>query len=389
MRVGVDEIVKLADRALDMEKYMREVKPLVEDVRRSGDLALKRITEEFDGSGASKVEVEGLISDLDEDLKRSIEVIVKSVESFYRRLLPSSMSEDHGGVSRSVIWRPIRRVGIYVPRGYVSTLIMACSPAKVAGAERLVVVTPPLDGGVDPAMAYASSLIGAELYVANGVAGIAAMAFGTGTIPKVDKVVGPGNLYVQAAKLLVSPYVGIDGIEGPTELVVLAQDFERLAALEMASQLEHSGALGVLISTEEELLNRAEELLNELIEAPYYTVRASDLEEAVSLINSLAPEHASLFGVPRDLVKEITEAGVVSFLTPSSLVDYVAGPSHVLPTGGSARWRGILTPMDFMKAIAEVDGRSASRELVDAAIKLAAYEGFSLHARALGEAYGL
>ena len=107
------------------------------------------------------------------------------------------------------------------------------------------------------------------------------------------------------------------------------------------------------------------------------------------MINSLAPEHVSLFGVPRDLAREITEAGVISFLTPSSLVDYVAGPSHVLPTGGSARWRGILTPTDFMKAVAEVDGRSVSRELVAAAVKLATYEGFHLHARVLGETYGM
>ncbi len=282
---------------------------------------------------------------------------------------------------------PIRRVGIYVPRGgYFSTLIMTGVIAKVAGVEELVVTTPPnKDGSVSPEIAYVALKLNARVFRVGGPQAIAAMAFGTRSIPKVDKIVGPGNAYVQAAKYLVSQYVGIDGIEGPTELVVCADPSvdPGIVALDVMAQLEHGSAIAVIITWDEKYLDAIESRLSGL---NYLSTLVDGPGDCVDLINELAPEHVTLWGL-ENLVNGIRNAGAVSISTPSAMIDYIAGPSHVLPTESSARWRGALSVYDFLKPVVYV--KAINRDLVSDLARhgasLAVREGFSNHAKSITE----
>ncbi|WP_069807431.1 histidinol dehydrogenase [Vulcanisaeta thermophila] len=393
MRVrGREELINLINRALDIQGFLRSVEPIVSDVRARGDAAVIEYTRRFDGVSLSRLSVDheelGRISEgVDEEVRHHIDQAMDSVRTLYELMKPPNVVHVYNGVERSVRWIPIRSVGIYVPRGYFSTLIMTGVIARVAGVEELVVTTPPnKDGGISPEVAYVAFKLNARVYRVGGPMAIAAMAFGTESVPRVDKIVGPGNLYVQAAKLVVSPFVGIDGFEGPTELVVCTSPGQNpgMVALDLAAQLEHSGAVGVVMTWDEDYLRKVEEEIDGLTNAPYFSILVSGPRECVELINELSPEHASLWGLG-DYVGYVRNAGAISVDTPSALIDYVAGPSHVLPTSGSARWRGTLTVLDFMKPLATVrvvSGES-SRGMFMTGHKLALREGFRIHAKSL------
>jgi histidinol dehydrogenase len=389
VRVRRSELVGQLARMSSIDQYIDRVRGIVNEVRDHGDEALVRLTREFDKVELRGVELSGdelsrLAGQVDPRVKDALEESIRSVEALNGRIKPPDVEDYYMGLRRVVRWVPVRRIGVYVPKGYFSTLVMTGVLARVAGVEEVIVATPPKpDGSVDPELAYLALRINARVFRVGGAQAIAAMAFGTESVPRVDKVVGPGNIYVQAAKVLVSSHVGIDGVEGPTELVTCADPSIKpgLVAADLAAQLEHSGAVGVLVTWSEDYLSRVEAELGKLTNAPYLSTLVNEPRECVDVINEISPEHASIWGsnVP---IGEIRNAGAVSHLAPSALVDYVAGPSHVLPTSGSSRWRGVLTPIDFMKPIAYVTpvNSNAAVKLGEQAVVIGLREGFRRHA---------
>lgn len=392
MRVSRGELTRLLVRMTSMDQYIDRVRGIVTEVRDKGDEALLRLTRQLDGVELNTVELSReelvkLANLVDPGLRGAIDAAMKSVEVLNSKVKPIDVEDHYMGLRRVIKWVPIGRVGIYVPRGYFSTLIMTGVLAKVAGVDEVIVTTPPKPGGlVDPELAYVALRLNARLFRVGGAQAVAAMAFGTESIPRVDKVVGPGNVYVQAAKLLVSQYVGIDGVEGPTELAICADPSvnPHLVAMDLAAQLEHNGAVGVLLTWDEGYLTTVEGELSRLTNAPYLSTLVNGPGECLNVINEVAPEHASIWGIKMP-AGSIRNAGAVSESTPSALIDYVAGPSHVLPTSGSARWRGVLTPVDFMKPIAHVEplNRDEAAELGKWAVMLGLREGFRLHAESI------
>jgi len=377
---------------------LSKVEEILRRVRNEGDNALTQLALQFDGVElnnleAERWELEEGAERLDPEVKRSIDTVWNQLESFHSLMKPPSMGGGRSGIEYGVNWVPIDRVGIYVPGGrktYPSTLMMTGIPARVAGVKEIYVCTP-VKTSVDPAIAYIALKLNVDgVYKVGGAQAIGALAYGTQTIKKVDKIVGPGNVFVQAAKYLVSAEVGIDGIEGPTELVVIADEIANptRVALDLMAQGEHGpGSVLVLISPSEALLNKVEELLPQ--EGTFYLIKSSDLEEAVNVANELAPEHLSLYVRNADeLLRHVRNAGAITVGdTPPALLDYSAGPDHVLPTSGWARFRGGLTVYDFLKGIAYVRSKNPDRELIRAAMKLAEYEGFTVHSRSMGVRY--
>ena len=384
-------------RPNDFTKVLLMVEEIIREVREGGDKALIKLEERFDGVKLDSVvedRVDELASRVPRDLREAIDYIYDQLVEFHSSIMPRDFAGRSRGIEYGVIWRPIRRVGIYVPgggRAYPSTLLMAGVPARVAGVEEIYVATPP--NRIDPVICYVSKKLGVKrLYRLGGVQAIAAFAYGTESVIKVDKVVGPGNIYVQAAKFLVSRDVGIDGIEGPTELVIIADESAnpRDVILDMRAQAEHGLATFiVLISTSRELINEvATELRSD--ENMYYLVEVSSVNEAIEIANELAPEHLSLYvRDPHRYLGRVVNAGAVSLgRTPPAIIDYAAGPNHILPTNQWARFRSGLTVYDFLKPIMYANAEEPEEELVKSAMALARYEGFELHARSIGVRYG-
>jgi len=387
---------------------------IVEDVRQRGDEALKEYTKQFDKVDLTELrvtadEIQTAVASVPEEFRDAIATAAGAIEEFHERQLPQSwFTAQEGGVFLGVKVTPLRRVGIYVPGGracYPSSVLMNAIPAVVAGVDEIAMVVPPdADGTVNPYTLAAAAEAGvSEIYKVGGAQAIAALAFGTRTIPRVDKVIGPGNAYVTAAKKLVMGEVGIDMLAGPSEVLVLADETAEPAfvAIDLMAQAEHDPrAATYLVTTDPTLPDEVEEALEILLaEAPRAEVIRRSLEDngrviivsdvaaALDAANLIAPEHLEvLMAEPFELLGGIRNAGAI-FLgpwTPESVGDYVAGPNHVLPTGGTARFSSPLSVEDFVKRSSVV---SYSREALecDAAnvIAIAAAEGLDAHADAV------
>jgi len=371
----IRSLTEIPSRESIISEIMESVKRIVDDVLARGLDAALEYSEKFDGVRPSvPIEPTGLI------VPPEIDSAIRSLESMYSELTPPRPVEQiYMGIKRIVRWMPIRRVALYVPGGYISTLVHLAVPARVAGVDEIYVVTPP-KSITGEFLATAKRLGVRYVIPIGGPQGVALVASGKG-VPRVDKIVGPGNAYVQAAKYLVSRFVGIDSIEGPTEIAVYYEEGPwEVALLDALAQLEHGGAsIALVVSPHEWFLEAVEREYSRLQGlGRLYTLLVRDAEEARLVIEEFAPEHASIYGKPMI----VRTAGVISLNTPSPLLDYVAGPSHVLPTGGAGRWRGIITPMDFMKPITTIEADPSST-LVRVAIALAEMEGFKLHREAL------
>ncbi|BDB97363.1 histidinol dehydrogenase [Saccharolobus caldissimus] len=366
-----------------------------------GDKALYEFTEKFDKIKISNIkvnkeEIEIQASKLDNKIKKAIDIIYEQLKTFHQITMPPNIGGGFQGISFGILWKSIERVGIYVPGGkyaYPSTLLMAGVPAKVAGVKEIYVATPPSsESALNPALAYISIKLGVtEIYKVGGAQAIAALAFGTESVKKVDKIVGPGNIYVQAAKYLVSNVVGIDGIEGPTELVIIADETAKAehVTLDMKAQAEHGeNTFIVLLSHSEELIREIESKLKD-DSGTYYIIKTKDIDESIELANIIAPEHLSLYvKEPLSVINRINNAGAISLgITPPALIDYAAGPNHILPTNGWARIRGGLTVYDFLKPIMYANLREVNKELFESSIILANYEGFVIHGKSIGVRY--
>ncbi len=408
------KLARIAARSVALDgELMRIVASIIEDVRTRGDEAVIAYTERFDGVKLSRGELridEGQLRQSAERAEKSVcqalREAIKRVRAFHEREREESWEMETGaGVRLGQRITPVDRAGLYVPGGtasYPSSVVMNVVPAQVAGVERIIVVTPPRTLSENPAVAAALLELNiTEVYAVGGAQAIAALAYGTETIPRVAKITGPGNRYVAAAKKLVFGVVGIDSIAGPSEVVVVADETGRAdyIAADLLAQAEHGeDASAVLITTDETLafavageVERQSRSLARfsIIEkslADFGAIIVLDnLDEACELVNELAPEHLEI--MTRDaegFAARVRHAGAI-FLgehTPEAVGDYFAGPNHVLPTGGAARFSSALGVYDFVKRTSIL--RYSPGELRNTAHMIAALasaEGLDAHAR--------
>lgn len=412
------ELQKLVQRlrernvALDAD-LMRRVESIIADVRRRGDAALIDYAARFDGydqqSSGLRVPVETLeraAAGADPKVVTALDDAIRNVRRFHEHERRQSWEiETEPGVRLGQRITPIERVGLYVPGGaaaYPSSVVMNAVPAQVAGVSRIVVATPARSLQENPAVAAALLRLGVnEVYAVGGAQAIAALAYGTETVPRVDKITGPGNRYVAAAKKLVFGAVGIDSIAGPSEVVIIADDAARadFLAADMLAQDEHAeDASSILITTSEHLAeNVAAEVARQMQSlARRTTIEASlnrygaiiivgDLDEACAIANELAPEHLEIVTRDDDAVGErVRHAGAIFFgsYTPEVVGDYFAGPNHVLPTAGAARFSSALSVRDFIRRTSLLRySREALQGSVEKIATLARAEGLEAHAR--------
>lgn len=398
------------------EEQNESVKLIIEAVRREGDSALRRFSQQFDGVSVqelrvSKEEIEAAYASVDESFLTALREAAVRIRSFHEKQKRTSWMDlqPDGSILGQVV-RPLRRVGLYVPGGkaaYPSSVLMNAIPAMVAGVPEIVMVTPPATAGVDgidPHILVAAAEAGvSEIYRVGGAQAVAALAYGTETIPAVDKIVGPGNIYVALAKRYVFGVVDIDSIAGPSEIVVLADDTADASyvAADLLSQAEHDEMASAILVTPSQALAEAvqAEVARQLDSLPKRDIAAqsirdngailtvANLEEGVHAVNELAPEHLEIITAdPFQYLSKIENAGAI-FLGPYSsepVGDYFAGPNHVLPTNGTARFSSPLNIDDFMKK-SSVIYYSKEALLRDGAkiITLAQHEGLEAHARAI------
>ncbi len=392
-----------------------DVRSILDQVQKSGDRAVIDLTKSLDHHQLTastlrldKAELDRAYDNCDPDLRRALEEAASRVTAFHARQRPEDLGyHDDLGVYLGQRWRPLDAAGLYVPGGkaaYPSSVLMNALPARVAGVERLVITVPAPNGEIAPLVLVAAKIAGVdEIYPIGGAQAIAALAFGTETIPPVDKIVGPGNAYVAEAKRQVFGRVGIDMIAGPSEIVVVAdgdQNPDWIAA-DLLSQAEHDQtAQSILITESEALASAVEAAVEEQLKtAPKREIASeswrnlgaiitvSAIDHAAALVDQLAPEHLELMVAhPELLAKKIRHAGSI-FLgpyTPEVIGDYVGGPNHVLPTNRTARFASGLSVYDFMKrtTLLGCDQDSFLR-LAPAAASLAHAEDLACHARAI------
>ena len=393
------------------------VERILSDVRERGDDALRDWTERLDGSRPAELEVsaaELAAAEVAPDLHAAIRLAAERVRAFYSQQPAHGFLEHGPDGALGQLVRPLGRVGVYVPGGLaplISTLIHTAVPAQVAGVGDIVVTTPPDRAGqVHPAILVAARELGiSRVFKVGGAQAIAALAYGTASVPAVDKIAGPGNLFVVIAKRLVYGQTGIESLPGPTETLVVADDSAnpRFVAADLLAQAEHNGAEPVLVSSSRELLVAVQAELSEQLEnlpepnrswardsvgARMKVVLAESLTEALDLANLYAPEHLCLLTRdPWSLLGQVRRAGgvFVGEASMEALGDYVAGPSHVMPTGGTARFMSPVNVRDFQNIISVVGvNEDALRRIGPAAATLARAEGLEAHARAVESRLG-
>jgi histidinol dehydrogenase len=377
------------------------VAAIVADVKAAGDAAVTRYTQLHDTRGAeppamrvTAAELEAAAANLDPEVARGIDVAIKNVS----RVANAGIHEDVvvGFQHHSVTVReaPVRRAAVYVPGGrapYPSTVVMGVATAHAAGVESVAVCSPPgPDGRVNPVILAACALTGAdEVYRMGGAHAVAALAYGTETVPPVDVIVGPGNLFVQEAKRQLSGRVGIDSFAGPSDLLAIADgDFllEPLA-LDLLAQAEHGAGTAVIgVSTDAGLLEALQSRLASDLsdtDAVCRLVHVPSNDYALQLAEAFAPEHLELLGpLAEQLAPRVTRSGCVFVGTGTAFGDYIAGSNHTLPTGGAARFASSLGPQHFRRVFSEVRIADAS-ELAREAAPVARAEGFEFHARSM------
>ncbi|MEK8132555.1 histidinol dehydrogenase [Paenibacillus filicis] len=392
------------------------VRFIIEEVRQHGDEALRRFAKEFDRVELQELrvkdsEIQDAYGKVDQEFLEAIREAAVNIRRFHEKQLRSSwMDLQPDGTILGQVMRPLRRVGLYVPGGkaaYPSSVLMNAIPAQVAGVPEIVMVTPPATAGVegiDPHILVAAAEAGVrEIYRVGGAQAVAALAYGTESIAPADKVVGPGNIYVALAKRYVFGVVDIDSIAGPSEIVVLADEFADASyiAADLLSQAEHDEMASAILVTPSETLAQAVklEVERQLAELPRREIAeqsirdygailtVSTLEEGIDIVNRLAPEHLEiLVQEPFAYIGKIENAGAI-FLGPYSsepVGDYFAGPNHVLPTNGTARFSSPLNVDHFMKK-SSVIYYSKEALLRDGGkiMSLARHEGLEAHARAI------
>lgn len=408
-------IAQLKARSGETSKKVTEsVTEIIEAVRFEGDAALDRYTKLFDGSVPEKLEVtkedmEEAVNSVAPEFLTAVKNAAERIKDFHARQKQQSwLTTKENGVILGQRIRGLKRVGLYVPGGtaaYPSSVLMNAIPAKIAGVEELIMVTPPMkDGGANPNILAAAYVAGVDrVFLAGGAQAVAALAYGTERVPKVDKIVGPGNIYVATAKKLLYGVVDIDMIAGPSEILIVADESAKpeFLAADLMSQAEHDVlASAILLTNSEKIASETVEALKRQVEdmprkdiikkslKDYGAVIVcQDLGEAVDFANELAPEHLEMcVENPMEYIGRMDNAGSV-FLgnySPEPLGDYYAGPNHVLPTGGTARFFSPLSVDSFVKKSSFIYyTESALSQDKDDVITLAEAEGLGAHANSI------
>lgn len=390
------------------------VNEILQNVRQYGDTSVREYTMKFDGSvpenpEISKEELDASVEQCDSDFIYALYKAADNIRDFHTRQKQQSWLEPkENGVILGQRIRGLHRVGIYVPGGtaaYPSSVLMNAIPAKIAGVEEIIMVTPPRkDGTANPDILAAAKIAGVDrVFLMGGAQAVAALAYGTGTVPKVDKIVGPGNIYVATAKKLLYGTVDIDMIAGPSEILIVADETAnpKFLAADLMSQAEHDKmASAILLTTSVTVANKTAEELErqmqtlsrkEIIEASLDNFGAiivcNDMDEAVRFANELAPEHLEMaVKNPLEYIGKIDNAGSVflGHFSPEPLGDYFAGPNHVLPTSGTARFFSPLSVDSFVKKSSFIYyTEEALKVAKDDIIKLADTEGLTAHANSI------
>ncbi len=387
-----------------MDEYIEKVRPIVEKVRKEGDNALIEFTEKFDGVRIESIRVEeeefdDAYGEVSEELIDALETARENIERFHYITMPENdVRIDFGDMVMGKKYIPLDIAGLYVPGGrasYPSTVLMAAIPAKLAGVKTVVACTPPnREGKVNPLTLVAMDMCDVdEVYRVGGAQAIAAMAYGTETVRKVDKIVGPGNIYVTAAKLLVQKDVAIDMPAGPSEVLVIADDGAdpEIVALECLAQMEHDPlARAVVVTTSKSVAESVERIVGgrESVGKLEYIV-VDSLKKAVEISNEIAPEHLVILAEDHwQIFEKVRHAGSV-FLgkySPVSAGDYASGTNHILPTAGFARMYSGVSAETFMKSITYQEIKREGLERISHAItRLARAEGLEWHAKSVEE----
>ena len=386
---------------------------IIKTVREKGDIALKEYAEEFDHVSLDELKVSAeqidlAVKNVDPAVIRALEKAAVNIRSFHQLELQQSFEESpRSGVTRGTKVTPLSAVGIYVPGGtaaYPSSVLMNALPAKIAGVETIIMVTPPQKNGLNDAVLAAARIAGIDsIYQVGGAQAIAALAYGTESIPQVDKITGPGNAYVATAKRAVFGQVAIDMIAGPSEIGILADESARAkdVAADLLSQAEHDiNARAILITNSEKLAQAVFDEINvqintllraaiarEAIDNNGFIYLVDTIDNMIDLMNAVAPEHLEIqLENAYDYINKIQNAGSVFLGKYASepLGDYLAGPNHILPTGGTARFSSALGVWDFQKRIQYLYySKDALLDDVNDVTVLAREEGLEGHARAI------
>lgn len=415
-----DEIPKFIEdlqqrNAQDYDNVYETVDRILDDVRKNKDDALKRYTLEFDEADLEHIEVsseeiEEAFKTIDRDLFETIKKAKENIETYHMKQKRTGYRYKPEGKDILIgqLVNPIEKAGIYVPGGkaaYPSTVLMNAIPAKIAGVKEIVMITPPQkDGKIKDSILVAASLSGVDrIFKVGGAQGIAALAYGTQTIPRVYKITGPGNIFVAAAKRRVSGFVGIDMIAGPSEILIVADDKANPAyiAADMISQAEHDEmAASILITYSLSLAHKVavelekqiselerSEIIKKSITGQGAIIIADSMMQCIDLANEIAPEHLELLTVNCfELYKRITNAGAIFMgeYTPEPVGDYFAGPNHTLPTSSTAKFSSALSVDDFIKKTSLIYySREALKENRDDIVRFAENEGLTGHANAV------
>ncbi len=392
----------------DIEKSVRDI---LADVRKKGDIAVAKYTKRFDRHvlpiRIKPSEINGYARKATKHIMEALELSASRIYDFHNRQKEDSWFFEKGGIILGQIIRPLERAGVYVPGGkasYPSTVLMNVIPAQVAGVKEIAVCVPTPAGEINPYVMAAIQLLGIkEVYRVGGAQAIGAMAYGTGSIRKVDKIVGPGNIFVALAKKMVFGEVDIDMIAGPSEILIIADDTANpvFIAADMLSQAEHDElASSILITPSDTVIeNVTQELRSQLKTLKRHEIakkslgkygaiiRTKSVDAATAIANAIAPEHLEIMTeAPEEVVAKVKNAGA-AFLgpwTPEPLGDYSAGPNHTLPTGGTARFSSPLGVYDFIKRTSLLQfNPNGFVQLADAVESLADAEGLEAHAKTI------
>ncbi|MDR4968380.1 MAG: histidinol dehydrogenase, partial [Acholeplasmataceae bacterium] len=398
----------------DLYEVNESVEAILNDIKEYGDLKAFEYTKKFDKADISQFkvsdkEIENAIKNINPLLIEDLKLAYNNIKKFHEiQKVESYTLKDTKNIILTQRMKPIESVGIYIPGGtaaYPSTVLMNAVPAKIAGVKKLVMVTPPNQNGeIKDSLLVAAKLCGVdEIYKIGGAQAIGALTYGTETIPKVDKIVGPGNIYVAIAKKMVSGYVGIDMIAGPSEILIIADEKanpEYIAA-DLMSQAEHDVMAAAILVTNSNQLAR--QVVN-AIERQIQTLDRKDIiessltqfgaivvtktiDEAIDIANQIAPEHLEIMvKEPFELIERIENAGAIFIgnYTPEPVGDYFAGPNHTLPTSGTSRFSSALSTTDFMKKTSIVYySKTALKTSKDSIIRLAVEEGLTAHANSI------
>jgi histidinol dehydrogenase len=392
-------IDKLYNRHLSFRKRHIEekVRTIIDDIRLNGDDAVLKYTRRFDGVKltprqlkVTEAEISSAFQNITPEFIGHLKHIINNVSTYYKKQLKKPCKvKGHDGIMLKEVVSPLDTVGIYIPAGtapLVSSVYMTAVPAIIAGVKRVVIITPPnKEGHVNPyILAVANLLKVNEIYKVGGAQAIAALALGTKTIPKVDKIVGPGNMFVTEAKRQLFGYVDIDMLAGPTELVVIANRHSNVdyVVADLEAQMEHIGGLSILISTSKQVIQQVRPRV-----ANGCCIYCKNMDEAVDIANRIAPEHLQIMtNNSASIAKQIKHAGAI-FLgpySPTALGDYAAGPSHVLPTMGTAKFFSGLSLSSFMKTSHVVSySKKALEKVREPLEKVANLEGLTKHAESV------